>query len=501
MFFMNDFKWEEWDEYGGYADGRRPCDWPDHSSAGTPDSGRHYSHEDEHSDGEMTSVQDRAPSPVNEPSPATSEEAIEHGYLDVAKGDQWPPLVTANTDELIDVLKYQIRLARGLTALGQAHHHPGSTADNGAALLATCQVNLNVVTKYLTSALEFDPLATLPSEHSGRLAEKVFGIPELAEMILLQLSTADLIQAMQTCKTLAEAINSPQASPKILTRLGLRPHPNSRWFSIFTARISDMEARTLKGYPQHVEKAQLVRRFFCDSLTTKTAWNRAIGSGNITVRAKFTEGRDWRQMPLPVVGSRFRSMLICQPPIKEMSVLASCCRRLYTTETAEAAPKISNATGLTVGDFYNATVDHAQRHMGCVHAYSNHHDEETGKVDATITFEGLLQLQPGDPQLPQQNNPGLYEGLYEDEDKDDLDRADEPNEHPHCYTESCKLQRRLARYIRYKREAYNSGERIVTMPEYLDGYTNCSWVGDDPQELAWRNGYYYDRDQPRESRW
>ncbi|KAK5691475.1 hypothetical protein LTR97_011468 [Elasticomyces elasticus] len=490
--FMNDF-----DEYEGYARGRRPCNLPDHSSAGSPDSGRRHSHEDEHSDGAMTSLQDRAPSPVDEASPATSEEAIEHAYLDVAKADQCSPVATVNTDELIDVLKYQLRLARGLMGL----KHPANTADNGAALLATCQVNLKLITQFLTNTLEFDPLATLPSEYSGELAEKVFGIPELAEMILLQLPTADLFRAMQTCKTLAEARNSPQASPKILARLGFRPHPNSRWFSIFTSRISDMEARTLKGYPQHVGKNQLVRRFFCDNVATKTAWDRAIGSGNITVRAKFTEGRDWRQMPLPVVGARFRSMLICQPPIKEMSVLASCCRRLHTAETAEAAPKISNATGLTVGDLYDATVDHAQRHMECVHAYSNHYDEETGTVNATITFEGLLQLQPGDPQLPQQNNPGLYEGLYEDEDKDDLDRADEPNQHPHCYTESCKLQRRLARYIRYKREAYSSGERIVTMPEYLDGYTNCLWVDDDPQELAWRNGYYYDRDQPRESGW
>ncbi|KAK5743278.1 hypothetical protein LTR17_002755 [Elasticomyces elasticus] len=455
MFFMNDFKWDQWDEYEGcegYANGRRPCDWPDHSSAGSLDSGRRESHEDEHSDGEMTSSQDRALSSISEPSPATSEEAIEHAYLDVAKGDQCPPLVTANTDDLVDVLKYQLRLARGLTALGQAHHHPGSTADNGAALLATCQMNLKVITKFLTSALKFDPLATLPSKYSGELAE-----------------------------------------------LGFRPHPNSRWFSIFTPRISDMEAWTLKGYPQHVGQQQLVESFVCDNVTTKTAWTRAIGSGNITVRAKFTEGRDGRQMPLPFVGGRVRSMLICQPPIKEMSILASCCRRLYTSDTEKEAPKIFNATGLTVGDLYDATMDYAQRHMECVHARCHHHHEENGTVNATITFEGLLQLQSNDPQLPPKTE--LYEGTYENEDHDDLDDLDEPNEHPHCYTDSCILERRLARYVRYKREAYNSGERIVTMPEYLDGYTNCSWVGDDPQELAWWNGYYYDRDQPRESGW
>ncbi|KAK5735845.1 hypothetical protein LTR17_007857 [Elasticomyces elasticus] len=305
---------------------------------------------------------------------------------------------------------------------------------------------------------------------------------------------------MQACKTLADAISSPQASPKILTRLGFRPQPHSQWSSIFRPRLDDVQAQTLKGYPQHLRRQQLVKRFLCDNVTTETAWSRASETGKVTVRAKFTKGRNGRQLPLPVVGGRLRSMLICQPPIKEMSILANCCRRLYTAETEKEAPKIFNATGLTVGDLYAATMDHAQRHMDCVHAYIRHHDKEDGTVQATITFEGQLQLQPGDPQIPRQKPSELHESMYEAEDRDDLNQTYKLDQNLHYHKDRCGLAQRLTRYVMYKRKAHDNGERIVTMADYLAGYTHDGRT-DDEEEKARRNGHYYDRDTPREKEW
>ncbi|KAK5735846.1 hypothetical protein LTR17_007858 [Elasticomyces elasticus] len=164
----------------------------DGGSQSSYDSDNFCARQSEYCEGLVMAAGHRPPLNSTEPHAETAEELIQHAYLDVTKADQSKPLVTVHRDDLIDVLKYQMRLARGLTALGQAHTSLGSTTGGNAAL-GVCQENLGVITAFLTNALDSDPLATLPSEHSGELAMKVFSIPELAELILLRVSTADLL--------------------------------------------------------------------------------------------------------------------------------------------------------------------------------------------------------------------------------------------------------------------------------------------------------------------
>ena len=91
-------------------------------------------------------------------------------------------------------------------------------------------------------------------------------------------------------------------------------------------------------------------------------------------------------------------MLICQPPIKEMTLSASCCR-FRPHDTVEPKRSVINADGITVGDLLRATAAEEEHHRFCPWVGEGHHDPETGMVNFSISFEGTVQLRAGDPTL------------------------------------------------------------------------------------------------------
>lgn len=73
--------------------------------------------------------------------------------------------------------------------------------------------------------LKFFPLQTRGSRDASVLVEKLTSLPELLEEILLYLPNSDLLNAMQVCHLLNDAITS---SAKIARMMGLKEHLSNK---------------------------------------------------------------------------------------------------------------------------------------------------------------------------------------------------------------------------------------------------------------------------------
>lgn len=83
---------------------------------------------------------------------------------------------------------------------------------------------------------------------------------------------------------------------------------------------------------------------------------------------------DTKQAALPVVGSRWRSMLIGQPPIRNVSYSVSCsveygqnahCVVYGPPPYSVQGLTIESETGVTVGDVYDEAERRFEAHEGC----------------------------------------------------------------------------------------------------------------------------------------
>ena len=96
---------------------------------------------------------------------------------------------------------------------------------------------------------------------------------------------------------------------------------------------------------------------------------------------------------LPRVGDTAKAILLCQPPITEMSYSLNCCPRSSSTASIVRAPE-----GLTVGHLYNSTKELMRAHMLCPHAPAEFLDAQ-GYVKVEVTYTGKIKLRPDDPHL------------------------------------------------------------------------------------------------------
>jgi len=96
---------------------------------------------------------------------------------------------------------------------------------------------------------------------------------------------------------------------------------------------------------------------------------------------------------LPRIGTRWRRMFICQPPIKEISVWDQC--RNYQGSRNEPRV-IKSESGFTIGDLYDLTKEVMAEHRFCLNAPPDFHDDE-GIVRIDPTFTTKIILGDGDP--------------------------------------------------------------------------------------------------------
>lgn len=334
-------------------------------------------------------------------------------YLDASKHSRVPNpykalggSVGADGSDLLDLLKKSCRLEAYVQEL-----QPGGIALNkrtsprGDAILAQ---NVAAAATEFTTAFkafvverfEWDPLVTHPTQQSPTKALQVLYVPELAEMILRHLTTKELFSAAQANKAMSTAIAS---SAKLLSSFDLQPKLVCFWSSNFDPW--DTRHYSEDDFPM-----------FCCHIARRCRYdhaNRATAPNEVMVTAYFSESKKpvW---PLRYhahqIGSRGRSMLICQPPLLEMEISTRCrssrCSPIgLGHENMEARSRwsaiapLKSSTGLTVGDLLEAGAKIEQEHRFCPCVQNGNENPVTGGNKVYVKFSGVLKLRDDDPSL------------------------------------------------------------------------------------------------------
>ncbi|KAK5691570.1 hypothetical protein LTR97_011564 [Elasticomyces elasticus] len=279
--------------------------------------------------------------------PNTQEDQVRNAYLDTLKtGVTYSSRLQVQRDDVLDILKHQQQVLHKLTSAEKACRNGQTNELPGMHELAEAVSSMEKIQAFLCQALDFDPIATQPSAGSRVAAEKVFAVPELAEMILLEAGPYTILQAMQTCKALAATITTP----KLQVKLGLRGQPAGYWYSPFAENLRQLSMCMESERKGAREEINLHDLFSCNIVVPRREVEQATGTIIATVHASF-DG------------------------------------------------KVRNPQGLTVGDLLRATAKARKQRQLCPYAHEYQHDRNTGFVVVHVSFEGSLQLRIDDPYL------------------------------------------------------------------------------------------------------
>ena len=206
-------------------------------------------------------------------------------------------------------------------------------------------------------------------------AQRVFGVPELLEHILLYLHPHDIFRAQATNKTLFDTI---AGSMNLQRHLNLIPYKESYYRTPFNCHSPPWSLGVN----------------LCKLLSAPPGQTLG-GPTDFYLDVKFFSDR-------PKIGSRCRSILICQPPVYEITGWASCCARLHH-ERPSGIPALSrlhvvSKTGITVGDLLDAQEALIREHSTCTYARAEDHDVN-GRVQVRASFNCDIRLAPDDPRL------------------------------------------------------------------------------------------------------
>ncbi|KAK5743280.1 hypothetical protein LTR17_002757 [Elasticomyces elasticus] len=376
----------------------------------------------------------------------TKEIQIRNAYLDTLRPVNDASL-KVDFPDLLNILKHQKQVVQNLSLLGQGRRSAQNKDTPEAKALAECEASLETIRSFLCQTLEFDPLKMQPSQVSGRAAQKVIAIPELAEMVMLYLTPYDVLQAMQSCRSLAAAI----ASPHMQVELGLRAR-DGHWSSPFDTR------------GPRSTKAQLRDFLSCyiqfESSADKKKMDAVLEAGIVTLHARFeSETYGSRAARLPKIGERGQAMLICQPPVQMIRVELNCCRSVVLDE-------IINVNGITIGDLYHATLRYQDEHKLCVHARKSQHDRKTGFVFVKVKFGGSLQLRSDDPFIAREY--ALRAAREDSEEEESFpDQLRRMGKMLNATVADEKESADLDLYMEYKKKAHQQGLTILTLAEFL----------------------------------
>ena len=212
----------------------------------------------------------------------------------------------------------QLNIAILIAAARQDQWDHKKIADAFLAL----QRNANGIGRYLSCQIDpkFFNERRLPDSN---VANKVLQIPELLELILLNLGPFDILNVASTCHGIKNIVN---ASSKLQVSLFQKPTSN-----IGTQNDTFQTPFGLFEFPGFTVDASFP--------------DRPAQQGHIDAWFIFKEKR----FTLPRVGSKIRSMFICQPAIKNMDVTVTCRAHNYTKDMTA----VFSETGLTFQDLYN----------------------------------------------------------------------------------------------------------------------------------------------------
>ena len=300
-------------------------------------------------------------------------------------------------------------------------------------VLESNESNLLRVRRSVEANVRDIPIENRPTTASAMRAKQVLDTAELFEQIVLCLDPRDALSAIQITKNTLGFFDD---SPKLQDKLSMRRAENGFLYSPFN--LEDVESFTSFANFQ-------VNHIVCNN--HQNDWGDEAEK-EMPYRVTITAGFDqWDQ--LPNLGTRCRRMLICQPPVRVMQVIVSCCDYARWKEVPSTIPRrwalgmhqpnstkmygedeednhlddesieknnvlksfeIKSKTGITVGDIYDATLALREAHGLCPHAEADVHDEE-GRVWSDIRFHSDVTLKSDDPFIKEQARAKAQEDL------------------------------------------------------------------------------------------
>ncbi|KAM3418271.1 hypothetical protein BST61_g4272 [Cercospora zeina] len=226
-------------------------------------------------------------------------------------------------------------------------------------------------------------------ERARGLAQRVFDVPELLELVLSKLPVLELLKCYRVNPQWSGAI---QSSVNLQRQLSLRSDTLDGHFqSVFRGRICGY-SEVLPGFGT---------RAYFSTHRALSSHEETLPGNEILFKAEFASTTDPFRMSKQI-GSRVRRMFICQPPVKELRVYLECCRYNFTHHAEDHdrhSATVANANGLTIGDLLDKTVEMLEAHKFCANAEVFMLDDETGEVKNEVSFRGTVVLKNDDPML------------------------------------------------------------------------------------------------------
>ncbi|KAK3691151.1 hypothetical protein LTR37_018855 [Vermiconidia calcicola] len=300
--------------------------------------------------------------------------------------------------------------------------------DAAKATVLQMQEVLQAQRESLASLLESIPLSARKPPNAATLVQQVLNIPELLEHILLYVDNSDLLDSYCVSRQFYNAI---EASPSLQRRLGLQATPNSSIHFPAEYLGSWMYSTDAEG-PRSTRGTAKGSKILV-----------SIYPGSLLVR----------------LGTRCRSMLICQPPVRQVKLFTSCCSKNRSNFLAQFAPgggptspaPLANvcaqgdSAGVTVGDINDAMELALAKHRLCPDATIYDHNDD-GSVNVRFELEFEIDVIDAEP---------LWQAKVARirADKDESIKKKE-------------TQRRLEWYMQAKSAARDDGRPIPTLAEF-----------------------------------
>jgi hypothetical protein len=200
------------------------------------------------------------------------------------------------------------------------------------------------------------------SSKGATVQRTVLATTELLEMILSNLPNGDLLKAYSVSRGFYSTI---EGSLKLQRKLGLLADPETSNIYI---------------------PAEIVWSY--------DGWGLDI---DVTDSAPDNVELQVYTAKLKALGKRCRSMLICQPPIHQISAYASCCLPYTSPKPVEVLNTTKGSSGITLGDLYDAMIRLQYEHRLCPDArYPSNYDKD-GFVHTQVGFKAQLPTNDNDP--------------------------------------------------------------------------------------------------------
>ena len=288
------------------------------------------------------------------------------------------PILSVRNVELVETAyQEQSRLVRSLGVLRSLLSSNNTIRNEAVESLQSAELAAQQVTEFIDQCIRAIPIILRPSDRTAIVTMKAFGLPEIAERILLELDPFDLLRSLQVNKTMHSTIVQ---SPMLQRKLFLQPDPDSFFVPIDPVLAQPFSTRV---------------RFRRDVRTSEQLKPVCMFFIRLFKPVSLQHSHH---------GSRIQRMLVCQPPIFELEAYMGCNCSSAVTDAQQTPTvtvgreKLTSEAGFTLQELRDAAESLRHRHRLCPHAEADSYDDQ-GFVNCSIRFEARLELKETDPRI------------------------------------------------------------------------------------------------------